>query len=204
MYRHETISKHQIYVYRCYWSSSFWKNNCVVQKKFQDEEESGRIYESVQFVCDLHGTVQRSERISINTSTTLLLQQNLYTPFMTWEYDCTQHSLVFIPSSFFPDILFVYLKRQTVIASPVQRCVSTKVSKCRQRWRLSAGDIQQLAQPGGVTAGWGQVDGRPTLGVPQQNGGFLLQQTLDALLLAKQQLDREGGQGQSVHKQLET
>lgn len=45
----------------------------------------GRSYNHDQLVCDLHGTVQRSERISINTSTTLLFQQNLYTPFVTCE-----------------------------------------------------------------------------------------------------------------------
>lgn len=86
----------------------------------------------------------------------------------------------------------------------MQRCVSAQVSERRQRGRLGTGHIQQLTQPGGVTAGRSQVDGRPTLGVPQQDGGFLLQQTLDALLLAKQQLDREGGQRQSFHKQVET
>lgn len=53
----------------------------------------GRIYNNDQLVCDLHGTVQRSERISFNTSTTLLFQQNLYTPFMTCEYAHTHTNI---------------------------------------------------------------------------------------------------------------
>lgn len=79
----------------------------------------------------------------------------------------------------------------TVVAGPVQWCVSAMVSQRRQGRRLGAGDAQQLTQPRGVASGRGQVDGGTTSWVAKQNWGFLLQQTLDALLLTTQQLGRE-------------
>lgn len=79
----------------------------------------------------------------------------------------------------------------TVVAGPVQRGVSAVVSQRGQgRW-LGAGDAQQLAKPGGVASGRSQVDGGTTPRVAEQNRGFLLQQTLDTLLLTTQQLGRE-------------
>ena len=80
----------------------------------------------------------------------------------------------------------------TVVAGPVQRCVSTVVSQRGQGWRLRTGNAQQLAQPGGVASCSGQVDGGATSRVAEKNRGFLLQQTLDTLLLTTQQLG-EGG-----------
>lgn len=76
----------------------------------------------------------------------------------------------------------------TVVAGPVQRCVSTVVSQRGQGWRLRTGDAQQLAQPGGVASGGGKVDGGTTSRVAEKNRGFLLQETLDTLLLTTQQL----------------
>lgn len=70
----------------------------------------------------------------------------------------------------------------------MQRRVAAVVSQRGEGRRLRAGDAQQLAQPGGVASGGGQVDGGPTSRVAEQHGGLLLQQALDALLLATQQL----------------
>lgn len=82
----------------------------------------------------------------------------------------------------------------------MQRCVPAAVSQGGEGRRLGAGDAQQLAQPRGVTSGRRQVDGRPTPRVTEQHGGFLLQQTLDTLLLTTQQL---GGKRHTVNKLLQ-
>lgn len=50
----------------------------------------------------------------------------------------------------------------TIVAGPVKRCVPAFVSEGGQGGRLRTGDAKQLAQPGGVTPGCGQVDGRTT------------------------------------------
>lgn len=78
----------------------------------------------------------------------------------------------------------------TLVAGPVQWRVSAVVSQRGKGWWLWTGDAQQLAQPWRMASGCGQVDGRTTSRVVQQNRGFLFQQTLDALLLTTQQLGR--------------
>lgn len=71
-----------------------------------------------------------------------------------------------------------------MVAGPVQRRVALVVSERRQRIELGAGHAEQLAQPGGVASCRCEVNGSATLSIAQQDGRLLLQQTLDALLLA--------------------
>lgn len=66
------------------------------------QNTAGWINKNVPLVCDLRSTVQWSERIPINTSTTLLFQQNLNTPFMTCEnaHTHTQTKLIALSVQF--------------------------------------------------------------------------------------------------------